>query len=256
MGQSESIPSGEHVGNGGSSRRPGAATEEMDCRGGRRAWEPSPDAQSQDEPKKFSSLHLAPTCHTQQKPQVKAYKPNIALPSEFSISCVEDPEEEEAVKAALKGIAPSFSTIHQRLLNLAIEKCSPNQRLAFPIPSTGPLFPEHMRSMMAMVEMEFLASLEKELNDPEERNVSDPLPFDIFLMEPSLFRHNNDLRKQLALCVPTKKKPGERTKKMMWYDGRGTVWDLNPQTHRRKVASLSGTARILEALMHPATPLM
>ena len=140
--------------------------------------------------------------------------------------------------------------------HFAIKKCSPNRSLAFPIPPTGPLFSEHQRSMMAMAEMEFLESLDKELNDPEEKNASDPVPFDIFLMEPSLFRHNNDLRKQLALCVPTRKKTGEQTKKMMWYDGRGKVWDLKPQTHRRKVASLSGMARILEALMHPPTPLM
>ena len=121
MGQSDSMPSGEQVGNGGSYRHAGAATEDMDNCRGRREWVPSPDTRSdilewQDVSKKFSSLHLAPTRHTQQQPQVKAYKPNIALPLELSSSRIEDPEEEEATKTALKSIAPSFSVIHQRLL--------------------------------------------------------------------------------------------------------------------------------------------
>jgi hypothetical protein len=34
--------------------------------------------------------------------------------------------------------------------------------------------------MAAMVELEFLASLEKEMNDSEEKSVGKPAPFDIF----------------------------------------------------------------------------
>lgn len=256
MGQRVSLPIGEKVRKSGSGRRAGAATEEMDNHRRQREYDQSPDADSAILTQKSSSLHLASTYREQQQPQVKSYTPNIALPSEFRSSHTEVSREEEDIKTALKSIAPSFTVIHQRLLDLAIGRGFPSQSLAYPIPLTGPLLPEHLRSMMAMAEMEFLASLEKELTDPEEKNASDPVPFDIFLMESSLSRQSNDLRKQLALCVPTRKKIGEQTKNMMWYDGRGMLWDLKPQTHRWKVASLSSTARILEALMHPPTPLM
>jgi hypothetical protein len=175
---------------------------------------------------------------------------------ELSPAFIEDPDEDEARKTALKRISPSFTDIHQRLLDLAIGKCKLNQERVISIPPKGPLSSEHLRSMADMVEMEFIESLEKELNDPEEKSVVDPMPFDIFLMNPSLYHQCNDLHRQLAVCVPTKKQKGDQEKAMMWYDGRGTLWNLAPETHRQKVASLSGMARVLETLRSPPTELM
>eukprot|EP00956_Cyclotella_meneghiniana_P032257 scaffold87837_cov23-Cyclotella_meneghiniana.AAC.3 len=168
------------------------------------------------------------------------------------MSHIEDPDEAEAVKHALKRIAPSFSEIHQRLLDLAIKKCSPDEELLTPIPPTGPLTSKHLDSMRIMVELEFLESLNKELLEPDEKSLADPMPFDIFVMESSLFRLSNDLQQQLAICVPMRKEKGsEAHKAMMWYDGRGGLWKMNnPQTHRWKVASLSGVVRTLESLVN------
>lgn len=165
-------------------------------------------------------------------------------------------EEEEAIKKALSRIAKSFSPIHRRLLNLAIGKCTIRLDHTVKLPSRGPLSPLHMRSMAAMAEMEFLESLKKELNHPEEKDASNPLPFDIYLMEPSLYRSGDDLRGQIALCVPMRKIKEEPAQGMMWYDGQGNLWGLDQTSHIRKISSLSGTVRVIEALIHPVTPLM
>ena len=42
---------------------------------------------------------------------------------------------------------------------------------------------------------------------------------------------------------------------MMWYDGRGNLFDLTPHVHRRKISSLSGTVRVLESLTLHVSPL-
>lgn len=91
-----------------------------------------------------------------------------------------DCDEQQAIETARKIIAGSFTDIHQRLLDLAIKKILPNEDLAKPLPPTGPITSKHLQSMAAMVELEFLASLEKEMNDSEEKSVGKPAPFDIF----------------------------------------------------------------------------
>ena len=215
-----------------------------------------------DSPMPYSEAIRSGSIHddasTWEGRQAQTYSRNITeVRSDFRPSVALNEEEEANIEEALKNITHSFSAIHQRLLSLAIGECTLNQHLAIKLPSREPLSKNHMDAMMAMVEMEFLESLKKEVDHPDEKDVSNPLPFDVFLMEPSLFRPSTDLRQQLALLVPTKKKRGEvNKKKFKWYDGRGTLWDLEPKCHLRKVSSLSGTARILEALMHPPTPLM
>ena len=175
---------------------------------------------------------------------------------QFDAPATSSEEEEEKIKVALNCIANSFShsIIHMRLLDLAIGRCSVHKERIINLPPAEPLCLDHIHSMSAMVEMEFLASLEKELNAPDEKILSEPLPFDVFLMAPSLFRGNN-LTEQLALYVPTKKwVDGKRV--MMWYNGKGELWDPEQQIHARRVASLSGTARILETLISCRTPMM
>ena len=198
-----------------------------------------------------------PTRHCkQQQAQDKVYSPSVRQPPLDYRAPPTTDEEKEDIEKALEQITNSFSPTHQRLLNIAIGKSTPHEELAIDLPSSAPLSSHHMHSMAAMVEMEFLESLKKELDHPEEKSVSDPNPFDLFLMQPSLFRPHTNLRQQLALCVPTKKKKGEQKKKMMWYDGQGLLWDLKPKTHSRKVSSLSGPVRIMEALTNGITPLM
>jgi hypothetical protein len=50
----------------------------------------------------------------------------------------------------------------------------------------------------------------------------------------------SDLR--LAVCMPTK------ANDLVWYNGLDQVWDMDPPHHKWRVASLSGTARIMAAL--------
>ena len=113
-----------------------------------------------------------------------------------------------------------------------------------------------------MAQIELVAGMEKCLEggetEAQEASVAspEPHPFDIFLMMETLgfVMHNrkdrststcrttsNGRKKPLALCLPDKNQ-------FLWYDGYLEVTPLDEQQPKWRVASLSGTARILSAL--------
>ena len=110
---------------------------------------------------------------------------------------------------------------------------------------TAKLRVEDLHRMARMVELEFLASFEKELDGPEDavgKKKSDPNIFDVYLMETTLDRRGG---RQIALCIAIRSSPGDNS--MMWYDGESFV-PLDSWQCSRKLASLSGSARVLQAL--------
>jgi hypothetical protein len=117
--------------------------------------------------------------------------------------------------------------------------------------------------MIHMVKVEFAASLDKEMKGLGGENAiqhqggagkvekdSVPHVYDVFLMETTLEHRLERREHRLAVCFPERKKNEGGKNKLIWFNGRD-VWPIDPPTHKWRVASLSGAARILEALHNP-----
>ena len=104
-------------------------------------------------------------------------------------------------------------------------------------------------SLTEMVEMEFIASLRQQLYGQTMWHTSDPHPFDVYLIRATRrnTKRNEERRpskaRRIAVCMPSKKG-------LMWWDGQKGhgCWPIHPPCHVRRISSLSGSARILEAL--------
>ena len=96
--------------------------------------------------------------------------------------------------------------------------------------------------MMRLMEIEFHASLQKEIDNVEENTTvcSKPNPYDVFLVEPTFRNKNIDI----AVAVPI----AGMQDVLCWYDENGECWDLDELDPRRKVSSLSGVVRVTENL--------
>jgi hypothetical protein len=139
----------------------------------------------------------------------------------------------------------SVSSLHYLLLDVC---------LGFvPVPRTcdalskESLTASNLGKLHAMVQIEVMAGLAKDRQGTEDstRAPADPHPFDVFLMNTTLERNESSL----AVCLPIKDD-------LVWYDGMLNVWPLDGFSHKWRVASLSGAARVLEALSSRAADLM
>jgi len=153
------------------------------------------------------------------------------------------------------GLAQSFTSFHGRLLDLCLaEMLSPvadsgNEKAPQLEEQGSILTRKDLSSLGKMVEMEFIASLRQELQGSETSDQADPHVFDIFLMKDILSNHSNGKQRYarpIAVCVPFKKE-------LLWWNGLakadgGNLWDFKPASHMRRLASLSGSARVLQAL--------
>ena len=159
-------------------------------------------------------------------------------------------------------VSDSFSPFHELLMDIAIGEVKP--RVEDIVVGLGePLSRADLHSLGLMVQLEFAASIKKEIENTDEAQVNDPHPFDVFLMEQALDRPGV----KFAVCIPMKRSAGKENC-FMWYDGRGnlfdrkgilydekgSLWPLDPPIHVRRVASLSGAARILESLAELPSP--
>lgn len=102
-----------------------------------------------------------------------------------------------------------------------------------------------MVRMAHMVKVEFAESMRKEMKGGDETVIKakpPPYPYDVFLMETTL----EQPKKHLAVCLPT------RARELAWYNGGDKLYHLDDFTPKWRVASLSGSSRLLEALgAHP-----
>lgn len=105
-----------------------------------------------------------------------------------------------------------------------------------------------LHKLANMAQVELLAGMEKCLEGSEESSESpEPHPFDIFLMTEtmrSVMNKSTSRSKPLSLCLPDR---GQ----LKWYDGLLHLTSLTEQEPKWRVASLSGAARILSALLKP-----
>jgi hypothetical protein len=97
-----------------------------------------------------------------------------------------------------------------------------------------------LKSLSKMVQVEFYASLKASIDD-EEATTSNGTPhaFDVFLMNSAF----SSLGSEMAVCRPGS--DGD----LMWFDKNNNYVHLEEASSDRRVASLSGPARILESLM-------
>ena len=149
---------------------------------------------------------------------------------------IERPDNEVLSRA--RGRFPrGFTQNHQLLLDICLGMTRPDPGKLRGLNRV--LEKEDLVLLQEMVKVEFLASLEKNRAGTEEASgKEEPHPYDVFLMETSLSR----LDMGLAVCMP--RKPDS----LIWYNGLTETWNMDPPTHKWRIASLSGPARILEAL--------
>lgn len=130
-----------------------------------------------------------------------------------------------------------FTEHHQRLVDICIGRIKPPCLNQIQPLNLEQLDYNDLNMLKKMVEVEFAASLEKEMKGTEDAAAGEPHAYDVFLMETTIDRR--DLR--LAVCMPTKND-------LVWYNGLDQLWGMEPPQHKWRVASLSGTARIMAAL--------
>jgi hypothetical protein len=156
------------------------------------------------------------------------------------------------------GLPESFSECHGRLLDFclietgAIPSKTNHAVQARDLEQGGTILTQNdLRTLSTMAELEFLASMNQELNGTETSENAEPHVFDVFLMTATMRKNlvvggRVPTARPIAVCVPYRKK-------LMWWDGfspeqGGDMWPLHPPFHVRRIASLSGSARVLEAV--------
>ena len=86
------------------------------------------------------------------------------------------------------------------------------------------------------------------MKDQSKRRAKEiPHAYDVFLMDTILNPHMQD--SELAVCWPTENYGGD----LVWRTSQEDYFSLDPPFHVRRVASLSGAARILKSLMTTPT---
>jgi hypothetical protein len=153
-----------------------------------------------------------------------------------------DLEEFERIKG--KYLSRSFSRHHEILMHICFGNVKPDPTRIEPLNNS--LDTNDLRRLTHMVKVEFATSLSKEMTGSEDAAAkTDPKPFDVFLMETTLDRP----KQHIAVCLPTKRR------ELLWYNGGEDLLSLDELTHKWRIASLSGAARVLEALSAPITRL-
>lgn len=143
------------------------------------------------------------------------------------------------------GLGKSFTPFHGQLLDLCLNP-PPN----YSIPSLEKngviLTTNDLIALRIMTEVEFMASYHQALLGTETGD-AEPRIFDVYLMQTILNQTTiRGSKRPIAICVPVKED-------LCWWNGRskadgGELWPLEPKSHIRKLASLSGSARVLQTL--------
>ena len=110
---------------------------------------------------------------------------------------------------------------------------------------------QDLPALIQLVLVEFHTSFRKAIGDARKMSkgtIDTPHVLDLFAMEQCLSRNNISL----AICVRNEQADGM----LMWLDGDGNYYPITPPFHLSRVASLSGTCRILESLSMPPSLLM
>lgn len=142
----------------------------------------------------------------------------------------------------------SFSDHHATLLKICFRAAvtpysSSVSMMMEPLP-VAELLPADLKRMYDMVLLEFASALAKEMMGSDETRPTAPDPhiYDVFLMETTMDRPT----KHIAVCVPVRKR-----RDLAWYNGGDDLIPLSALSPKWRVASLSGSARVLQYLAEP-----
>jgi len=163
------------------------------------------------------------------------------------------------------GLPDSFTIYHGRLLDLCLMTVASSagstsrrrkkNKAPPPLERDGEILtPNDILALSTMVEMEFVASLKQDLSETKKTMTgnTEPHVFDVFLMKAAKKGTDTSTTgptrrgSSIAVCVPYRKK-------LMWWNGismedGGQLWSLSTSSHLRRISSLSGSARVLQAL--------
>lgn len=147
-----------------------------------------------------------------------------------------------------------LNNYHEELLDLVFGIDSPESVAEDEVLPLEVTTHNSLRLMYKLTKVEFYSSLQKEINnddDDEEATVRSKKisPYDVFLIVPTFTNKNIEI----AVCVPVREK--KLPSVLQWYDENLKLWELDELQTIKKVASLSGTARVLENLER-MSPLM
>jgi len=145
-------------------------------------------------------------------------------------------------KIIRKQLTSGFSKQHETLLKICfgVVKPDPSGVKALSSPCLGE---SDLQNMIHMNLVEFSSSLEKELTtDNGQQEKTDPKPFDVFLVNTA----ENGEPECIAACLPRKK-----SDVLWWYIGGNELIPLDVLVPKRRIASMSGPARVLKSLTGP-----
>jgi hypothetical protein len=151
---------------------------------------------------------------------------------------VTDEEAIEKFRANFRALNP----VHCTLLDICLERTKPGA--VCDGVNHDCLSHHDLRQLSNMVKVELLAGMGKSMDGTEEASENEePHPFDIFLMKQTMVSvmKLSRPRRLLSLCLPA-------GRKLLWYDGFVDVTQLEKEDPKRRVASLSGAARVVTAL--------
>lgn len=137
-------------------------------------------------------------------------------------------------------VSTGFSMYHRQLSDLAFKKTKIPSTVDLTLGSGEQRSLSEMITLSTMVKIEFVASMEQQIEKPADQEmVSDPKPFDVFLVNRPISRSPTGC---IMIYVPMVKPRNE----LMWMDSDGGFWLDKPDFHIRPIASLTGPARVLE----------
>jgi AAA domain len=134
-----------------------------------------------------------------------------------------------------------FSKFHAKLLDICFGHYTPSADKVQRLNDSGMLDPSDIEKLAFMVLVEFASSVEKQRTGTVEETQSkaEPRPYDVFVMKTSFGAQSSNI----AVVLPLRK-----GKLAWWYGQDEKLEPLQNDLHVYRLASLSGSARVLECL--------
>ena len=136
-------------------------------------------------------------------------------------------------------VSKGFSKFHAMLLDICFGLYHPDEDQIEPV-SADFLSRHDLEKLAYMTLVEFAASVKKERSGAREEShvETKPKPYDVFVMTTSF----GSQAANISVVLPMK--GGQ----LLWWNGQADFASLDSGHHMYRIASLSGTARVLECL--------
>lgn len=145
----------------------------------------------------------------------------------------------ENTKRIVPKISNGFTKYHAKLLDICLGKFVPSVDSVEPLSVEGTRSHSDIEKLVYMVLVEFAASVHQQREGvvEETRIKADPHPYDVYTMKTSLGSQSSSV----SVLVPIKGR-------LLWWDGVDGLVLPREDLHVYRIASLSGSARVLDCL--------